>query len=76
MVGDHFHRKPKIGDHFRIEGNPAKLWQITDVGSRVIIAIPINASDASWANGPPYAVAEVVFDEDDIPSIIFDADNS
>lgn len=26
-------------------------------------------SDPSWLAGPPYAVAEIVFDEDDILSI-------
>jgi hypothetical protein len=62
-----------------------RLWHCTDVGSRVIVAIRIDAlelnGDApgarriltqdeaeadSWFNGPPYAVAEDVFDEDDL----------
>jgi hypothetical protein len=41
-------------------------WRCTDVGTRVITAIKLdkpNLDDASWYNGPPYAVAESVFDE-------------
>ena len=41
-------------------------WRCTDIGSRTIIAIKVSDyEDLSWFNGPPYAVAEVVFDEDD-----------
>ena len=37
------------------------------IGTRVIVAIQIEpGNDPSWCNGPPYAVAEFVFDEDDI----------
>jgi hypothetical protein len=44
-------------------------WRVTDIGSRVIVAIKILRSrDAGWYRGPPYAVAETVFDEDDIIS--------
>ena len=62
-----------------------RQWQCTDVGSRVIVAIRIDAVEIGsnepslrqtlyreqaeaqgWFNGPPYAVAEFVFDEDDI----------
>jgi hypothetical protein len=58
------------------------LWRCTDVGSRVIVAIRIDAVEMGgdapgagrtltqaeaeadgWFNGPPYAVAEIVFDE-------------
>jgi len=44
-----------------------KVWNCTDVGTRVIAAICISDydSDPTWCNGPPYAVAETVFDEDD-----------
>ena len=44
-----------------------KKWQCTDMGSRVITAICLSEhkEDESWFNGPPYAVAEIVFDEDD-----------
>ena len=41
-------------------------WKVTDVGSRVIVAIPEKGGD--WTNGPPYAVVEIVFDEEDIIS--------
>jgi hypothetical protein len=66
-----------------------KRWRCTDVGSRVIVAISLEAhevvsserdpndptkrierrymsSDPSWLNGPPYAIAEDVFDEDSL----------
>jgi len=44
-----------------------KHWRCTDVGSRVITAMCISdhSDDPSWFNGPPYAVAESVFDEYD-----------
>jgi len=60
-------------------------WRCTDVGTRVIVAIRIDAVEIGsnepslrrtlnreqaetegWFNGPPYAVAEIVFDEDDL----------
>lgn len=41
-------------------------WRCTDVGTRTIIALRLNAPDDSWYNGPPYAVPEVVFDEYDL----------
>ena len=42
-------------------------WRCTDVGTRTIVAIKISAyDDLTWFNGPPYAVAELVFDEDDL----------
>ena len=40
-------------------------WRCTDVGTRVIAAIQLDQQDESWYNGPPYAVAESVFDEYD-----------
>jgi hypothetical protein len=40
-------------------------WRCTDVGARTVSAIKLNASDASWYNGPPYAVAEYCLDEND-----------
>lgn len=40
-------------------------WCCTDIGTRVIVAIQLDQTDASWYNGPPYAVAESVFDEYD-----------
>lgn len=46
------------------------LWRCTDVGTRVIVAIALDiySNDESWLNGPPYAVQEVVFDENDMPA--------
>ena len=41
-------------------------WRCTDVSTRTIAAIKLDASDASWYNGPPYAVAEFVVNEDDM----------
>ncbi len=42
-------------------------WKCTDIGSRVVVAICLSDHcDISWFDGPPYAVAETVFDEHDI----------
>jgi len=42
-------------------------WRCTDVGKRMIAAIRLDHDgDPRWYNGPPYAVAEHVFDEDGI----------
>lgn len=42
-------------------------WRCTDIGIRTIIAIKVSdRDDPSWFNGPPYAVVEVVFDENDL----------
>jgi hypothetical protein len=50
----------KIGDTFRCDG---KRWKVTDIGTRTVIAIPIKEG---WMEGPPYAQAEIVFNEDDL----------
>jgi hypothetical protein len=50
-----------IGKRFTCGG---KQWQITDVGRRTVIAIEVREG---WMNGPPYALAEHVFDEDALP---------
>lgn len=43
-----------------------KRFRCTDVGTRVIVAIELdNREDQSWFDGPPYAVEEIVFDEND-----------
>lgn len=42
-----------------------KRWLCTDKGTRVVIAIVLEHSDHTWYDGPPYAVAEHVFDEND-----------
>ena len=42
-------------------------WRCTDVGTRTIAAIRLNHDgDTSWYSGPPYAIVEHVFDEDDV----------
>ena len=53
----------EIGKTFWCDGKP---WRCTDIGTRVIAAIRLDRDDdPSWYNGPPYAVAESVFDEYD-----------
>ena len=59
-----------IGTEFECGG---KRWRCTDIGTRVIVAICLtnelsitHRERDGWFNGPPYAVAEFVFDEDDI----------
>lgn len=49
-------------------------WRCTDIGTRVVIAIKLDQRDPSWYNGPPYAVAEVVFDEYDQAGCSLDPD--
>ncbi len=57
------HSEFRIGAVFRCGD---KRWRCTDVGSRVIVAICLDHDDdPSWYNGPPYALDESVFDEDD-----------
>ena len=54
----------EIGGEFRCGG---KHWRCTDLGQRVVVAIPTHQQgDSSWLNGPPYAIAETVFDEYDV----------
>jgi hypothetical protein len=52
---------------FRIGGEfvtATGRWRCTDVGTRTIAAIRLDLDhDPSWYNGPPYGVAEHVFDE-------------
>ncbi len=59
MRHDEFH----IGLEFH---TATKRWRCTDIGSRTIIAIALDAPDESWYNGPPYGVREIVFDEYDV----------
>lgn len=67
-----------IGQSFWSNGHE---FRCTDVGTRVVVAIQLGplevtsvdgdqtttsvTDDPSWFNGPPYAVAELVFDEYD-----------
>ena len=50
-----------IGDDFVTD---AGRWRCTDKGSRIVCAIRLT-DDPTSMNGPPYAVAEIVFDEHD-----------
>lgn len=50
----------------------AGRWRCTDIGRRVIVVIRLDAPDASWYNGPPYAVAECVLDENDMQGCSLD----
>ena len=52
-----------IGLEFNCGGS---RWRCSDVGTRVIAAFQLNKDDPSWYNGPPYAVQEMVFDENDM----------
>jgi len=56
------HSDFKIGTEFTCGDNQ---WRTTDIGTRVIVAICLDKDRSSWYIGPPYAVTEVVFDEDD-----------
>lgn len=38
-------------------------YRCTDVGQRTVTAIPLRPGTRLWAEGPPYAVQEEVFDE-------------
>ena len=59
------HSDFKIGMKFTTVGSDA-VYRVTDIGTRTIVAIRLDASDDSWYNGPPYAVCEIVFDEYEI----------
>jgi hypothetical protein len=56
------HSEFSIGTEFF---TAAGRWRCTDVGSRVIVAIKLDAPDESWYVGPPFAIEESVFDEND-----------
>ena len=57
------HSDFEIGKIFLCGGN---RWCCTDIGSRTIAAIRLDHDDdPTWYRGPPYAVAESVFDEND-----------
>jgi hypothetical protein len=54
-----------IGCEFTCGG---RHWRCTDIGTRVIVAVCLDdhPDDPSWYNGPPYAVTEHIFDENDL----------
>lgn len=71
----------KIGREFT-DPTTHRRWRVTDVGTRTFLAVCISDSqveaDPSWLNGPPYALAEEVCDEDsfgaleDVAGIVWD----
>lgn len=40
-----------------------RRWRCTDVGTRAILAIPLDRENPDWYQGPPYIAGEIVFDE-------------
>lgn len=46
-------------------------WRCTDIGTRTIVAIKLDAGVNTYA-GPPYVVEEVVFDEYDFGGCRFE----
>ncbi len=60
------HREFKIGGYFYCGGHK---WLCTDVGTRTIAALQITPEieqKPNWLSGPPYAVPEILFDENDL----------
>ena len=58
------HREFKIGLRFACGDH---RWRCSDIGTRTIIAFRLDhEDDPTWYSGPPYAVAETVFDENDL----------
>jgi hypothetical protein len=57
----------KIGMEFWVGSGAEFPHRVTDVGVRTITAIYLDKPhDTTWYNGPPYAVAEMSFDENDL----------
>jgi hypothetical protein len=57
------HSEFKIGTEFYTASG---RWRCTDIGTRVVVALKLDAPDETWYSGPPYAVAEYVLDENDL----------
>lgn len=47
-------------------GSGGLRWRCTDVGTRTIVAIPLDREDPLWYQGPPYMAKEIVFDEHEL----------
>ena len=47
-------------------------WRCTDIGTRVVIAIILDQDDPRNYSGPPYSIAENVFDEYDMQGCSLD----
>lgn len=50
----------------------AGKWRCTDIGTRVVVAIPLDQEDSRNYNGPPYSIPESVFDEYDLEGCSLD----
>ncbi|NOQ63412.1 MAG: hypothetical protein GQ582_02730 [Methyloprofundus sp.] len=50
----------------------AGTWRCTDIGTRVIVAIKLDQKQPENYNGPPYTIAEYVFDEYDFQGCSLD----
>jgi hypothetical protein len=52
--------------------NATGIWRCTDVGTRTITAMRIKGDGVPegdiWFEGPPYMVAEISFNEDEMPN--------
>ena len=48
-------------------------WRCTDIGTRVIVAIKLDQTEMRNYNGPPYSIAEHVFDEYDLKGCSLDS---
>jgi len=57
------HGEFRIGEFFKCGDH---TWKCTDIGTRTIVAVALEDIGPDWFTGPPYAVAEMVFDEYDI----------
>lgn len=57
-----------MGQHFTCYADAT--WRVTDIGTRTVIAIRVRDDILAegWDKGPPYAVCEIVFDENDFPA--------
>jgi hypothetical protein len=49
-------------------------WRCTDVGTLTVCAIKLDGDPRNW-NGPPYSVAEHVFDENDFGALYASRDS-
>lgn len=58
-------RRARIGALFVCGG---RRFRVTDVGARTLVAVSLE-HDVDWLKGPPYAVEEIVFDENDVGGI-------
>lgn len=56
------HSDFSMGQKFQCGG---RGWLVTDIGTRTVIAVSLGHTQ-DWYAGPPYALAEYVFDENDI----------